>query len=59
MTKFRNEHVITFRVGSEAERLALDRVAESRGKSRSDLLRAVVRRLLLADLGLDREEAKP
>jgi len=58
MSKFKNKHVVTFRVGTEAERLALDRVAASKGRSRSDLLRALVRRVLIADLGLDRKGAK-
>ena len=55
MSKFRNQHVVTFRVGTEAERDALDRLAERKGRSRSDLLRALVRRVLIADLGLDRK----
>lgn len=62
ISRFKNHHVITFRVTNAAERDALDRLAERKGKSRSDLLRAAVRRLLLADLGqiLDTlEDEKP
>ena len=58
MSRFKNKHVVTFRVGTEAERLALDRLAARRGRSRSDLLRGLVRRVLIADLGLDRETVK-
>ena len=55
MARFNYQRVIAFRVGTEAERLALDRLAARRGKSRSDLLRALVRRVLIADLGLDQK----
>jgi len=53
MSKFKNKHVITFRVGNAAERVALDRLAARRGRSRSDLLRGLVRRVLIEDLELD------
>ena len=55
MSGFKNKHVLTFRVRSEAERIALDRLASQRKQTVSELLRGLVRGLLIAELDLSGE----
>ena len=53
MSRFKNNHVLAFRVQNEVERRALDRLAERRKQTLSEFLRGLVRRALIEELDLD------
>lgn len=56
--RFKSDHVVTFRVGSASERIVLDRIATDRKMSRSELMRSIVRRLLIEELGMVGKSSK-